>query len=79
MVIDISFVSKGGRDLRCEWSLQCVTSLEGNLVFSVFCPSDRLENTFHAFFMMKKGSGQHRELEELKKKFKMLINAICCV
>ncbi|CAI9555125.1 unnamed protein product, partial [Staurois parvus] len=39
-----------------------------NILCSVFCPSEYLENALHAFFMMKKGSGQHWELEELKKK-----------
>ncbi|CAI9617520.1 unnamed protein product [Staurois parvus] len=40
---------------------------------SVFCPFEYLENTLHAFFfMMKKCSGQHQELEELKKNFKRL-------
>ncbi|CAI9561040.1 unnamed protein product, partial [Staurois parvus] len=39
-----------------------------NILCSVFCPSEHLENALHAFFLMKKGSGQHWELEELKKK-----------
>ncbi|CAI9608848.1 unnamed protein product, partial [Staurois parvus] len=30
-------------------------------------PFKYLENALHAFWMMKKGSGQHRELEEEKK------------
>ncbi|CAI9555745.1 unnamed protein product, partial [Staurois parvus] len=38
-----------------------------NILCSVFCSSEYLENSLHAFFIMKKGSGQHRELEELKK------------
>ncbi|CAI9585606.1 unnamed protein product [Staurois parvus] len=38
-----------------------------NILCSVFCPFEYLENALHASFMMKKGSGQHRELEELKK------------
>ncbi|CAI9575413.1 unnamed protein product [Staurois parvus] len=40
--------------------------LGGNILCSVFYPSEYIENALHAFFMMKKGSGQHRELEELK-------------
>ncbi|CAI9559246.1 unnamed protein product [Staurois parvus] len=38
-----------------------------NILCSVFCPSEHLEHALHAFFMMKKGSGQHQELEEFKK------------
>ncbi|CAI9545400.1 unnamed protein product, partial [Staurois parvus] len=36
----------------------------GNILCSVFCPSEYLENALHSFFMMKKGSGQHWELED---------------
>ncbi|CAI9567628.1 unnamed protein product [Staurois parvus] len=36
MVINISFVSKGGRGLRCEWSLQCVASLVGTSCIQCF-------------------------------------------
>ncbi|CAI9608380.1 unnamed protein product [Staurois parvus] len=64
MVINISFVSKGGRGLRCELVITMCDKLGRNILCSVFCPSECLEN---AFFMMKKGSGQQRELEELKK------------
>ncbi|CAI9565274.1 unnamed protein product [Staurois parvus] len=67
MVINISFVSKGGRGLRCELVITMCDKLGRNILCSVFCPSEYLENALHAFFMMKKGSGQHRELEELKK------------
>ncbi|CAI9557267.1 unnamed protein product [Staurois parvus] len=53
MVINISFVSKGGRGLRCV-VITC-DKLDRNILFSVFCPSEYLENTcMHAFFMMKK-------------------------
>ncbi|CAI9580691.1 unnamed protein product [Staurois parvus] len=38
-----------------------------NILCSVLCPSEYLENALHVFFMMKKGSGQHWELKELKK------------
>ncbi|CAI9537000.1 unnamed protein product, partial [Staurois parvus] len=38
-----------------------------NILCSVFCPSEHLENSLHAFFMMKKGPGQQWELDELKK------------
>ncbi|CAI9606877.1 unnamed protein product [Staurois parvus] len=72
MVISISFVSKGGRGLRCELVITMCDKLGRNILCSVFCPSEYLENTLHAFFMMKKGSGQHRELEEFKKFCKRL-------
>ncbi|CAI9612201.1 unnamed protein product, partial [Staurois parvus] len=67
MVITISFVSKGGRGLRCELVITMCDKLGRNILFSVFCPSEYLENALHSFFMMKKGSGQHLEMEELKK------------
>ncbi|CAI9592674.1 unnamed protein product, partial [Staurois parvus] len=67
MVINISFVSKGGRGLRCELVITMYDKLGRNILCSVFCPSEHLENTLHSFFTMKKGSGQHWELEELKK------------
>ncbi|CAI9618192.1 unnamed protein product [Staurois parvus] len=70
MVINISFVSKGGRGLRCELVITICDKLGRNILFSVFCPSECLENALHAFFMMKKGSGQQRDLEELKKKLR---------
>ncbi|CAI9614555.1 unnamed protein product [Staurois parvus] len=54
MVINISFVSKGGRGLRCELVITMCDKLGGNILCSVFCPSEYLENTLHAFFMMKK-------------------------
>ncbi|CAI9599792.1 unnamed protein product [Staurois parvus] len=41
-----------------------------NILCSVFCPSEYLENALYAFFIMKKGSVQHWELEEVKKNFK---------
>ncbi|CAI9622319.1 unnamed protein product [Staurois parvus] len=54
-----------------------------NILCSVFCPFEYLENALHTFFMMKKGSGQHRELEELKKKFQTQIHInsiwLCCI
>ncbi|CAI9602671.1 unnamed protein product, partial [Staurois parvus] len=78
MVINISFLSKGGRGLRCELVITMCDKLGRNILCSVFCPSEHLENALPAFFMMKKGSGQHRELEEIKK-IQTLINAICRV
>ncbi|CAI9579420.1 unnamed protein product [Staurois parvus] len=69
MIINISFVSKGGRGLRCELVIPMCVKLGRNILCSVFCPSEYLENSLHAFFMMKKGSRQHRELEELQKNF----------
>ncbi|CAI9608849.1 unnamed protein product [Staurois parvus] len=62
-----SIVFKGGRDLRCELVITMCDKLGWNMLCSVFCPSEYLENALHAFWMMKKGSGQHRELEEEKK------------
>ncbi|CAI9610136.1 unnamed protein product [Staurois parvus] len=70
MVIDISFVSTGGRGLRCELVITMCDKLGRNILFSVVCPSEYLKHASHAFFMMKKGCGQHRELEELKKMFR---------
>ncbi|CAI9554365.1 unnamed protein product [Staurois parvus] len=67
MVINISLVSKGGKGLRCELVITMCDKLGRNILCLLFCPFEYLENTLHAFFMMKKGSGQHRELEELKK------------
>ncbi|CAI9623323.1 unnamed protein product, partial [Staurois parvus] len=60
MVINISFVSKGGRGLRCELVITMCDKLGRNILFSMY-----LENALHAFFMMKKGSGAGR----VKKKF----------
>ncbi|CAI9613938.1 unnamed protein product, partial [Staurois parvus] len=42
--------------------LSCETSKYG-----VPGPFEYRENALHAFFMMKNGSGQHLEMEELKK------------
>ncbi|CAI9535619.1 unnamed protein product [Staurois parvus] len=72
MVINISFDSKGGRGLRCELVITMCDKLGRNILCSMSCPSEYLENTLHALFMMKKGSGQHWELEEFKKNFKCL-------
>ncbi|CAI9593929.1 unnamed protein product, partial [Staurois parvus] len=66
MGFNISFVSKGGRGLRNELVIAMCDKLGRNILCSVFCPSEHLENSLHAFFMMKKGSGQNWELEELK-------------
>ncbi|CAI9572433.1 unnamed protein product [Staurois parvus] len=70
MVINISFDSKGGRGLRCELVITMCEKLGRNILCSVFRPFEYLENALHAFFMMKKCSGQHRELEGLKKIFR---------
>ncbi|CAI9624917.1 unnamed protein product [Staurois parvus] len=64
MCINISFVSKGGRGLRCELFSTMCDKLGSNILCSVFHPSEHLENSLHVFFMMKKGSGQHWELEK---------------
>ncbi|CAI9541007.1 unnamed protein product [Staurois parvus] len=69
MVINISFVSKGGRGLRCELVFSMCDKLGRNILCSVFCPFECLENDLHSFFMMKKGTGQNLEMEELKKNF----------
>ncbi|CAI9598194.1 unnamed protein product [Staurois parvus] len=69
MGINISFVSKGGRGLRCELVITMCDKLGRNILCSVFCPFEYLENDLNAFFMMKKGSGQHLEMEQLKKTF----------
>ncbi|CAI9540656.1 unnamed protein product [Staurois parvus] len=50
MVINISFVSKGGRGLRCELVMTMCDKLGKNILCSVFCPSEYLENTLNAFF-----------------------------
>ncbi|CAI9606614.1 unnamed protein product [Staurois parvus] len=52
MVINISFVSKGGRCLRCELVIKMCDKLGRNILCSVFCPSEHLENALHALFMM---------------------------
>ncbi|CAI9603615.1 unnamed protein product [Staurois parvus] len=54
MVINISFVSKGGRGLRCELVITMCDKLGRNILCSVFCPFEYLENDFHALFMIKK-------------------------
>ncbi|CAI9563040.1 unnamed protein product [Staurois parvus] len=64
MVINVSFVSKGVRGLRCELVITMCDKLGRNILCSVFSPFEYLEKALHAFFMMKKGSGQHRELEK---------------
>ncbi|CAI9573837.1 unnamed protein product [Staurois parvus] len=53
MVINISFVSKGGRDLRCELVITMCDKLGRNILCSVFCPSEYLEISLHAFFMKR--------------------------
>ncbi|CAI9547854.1 unnamed protein product, partial [Staurois parvus] len=58
LLINISFVSKGGRGLRCELVIAVCDQLGRNILCTVFCPSEYLENALHAFFMMKKGSGR---------------------
>ncbi|CAI9586773.1 unnamed protein product [Staurois parvus] len=40
-----------------------------NILCSVFCPSEHLENSLHAFFMMKKGSGQKKFKKKICKHF----------
>ncbi|CAI9558157.1 unnamed protein product [Staurois parvus] len=50
MVINISFVSKGGRGLRCELVITMCDKLGRNILCSVFCPSEYLENALHVFF-----------------------------
>ncbi|CAI9574487.1 unnamed protein product [Staurois parvus] len=54
MVINISSVSKGGRGLRCELVITMCDKHGRNILCSVFCPSEYLENALHAFFIMKK-------------------------
>ncbi|CAI9598697.1 unnamed protein product, partial [Staurois parvus] len=58
---------RDGRGLRCELVITRCDKLRRNILCSVFRPSEYLEKSLHAFFMMKKDSGQHWELEELKK------------
>ncbi|CAI9597195.1 unnamed protein product [Staurois parvus] len=65
MVINISFVSKGGRGLSCKLVITMCDQLGRNILCSVFCPSEYLENSFHAFSMMTAlGTGR------VKKNFK---------
>ncbi|CAI9612447.1 unnamed protein product [Staurois parvus] len=54
MVMNISFVSKGGRGLRCELVITMCDKLGRNILCSVFCPSEHLESAMHAFLRMKK-------------------------
>ncbi|CAI9622807.1 unnamed protein product [Staurois parvus] len=49
MIINISFVSKGGRGLRFELVIRMCDKLGNNILCLVFCPSEYLENTLHAF------------------------------
>ncbi|CAI9594023.1 unnamed protein product [Staurois parvus] len=51
-----------------------------NILFSVFCPSEYLENALHAFFMMKKRLWIALGIGRIKKKkiqTQTLIHAIC--
>ncbi|CAI9564403.1 unnamed protein product, partial [Staurois parvus] len=50
MVINISFVSKGGRGLRCELVITMCDKLGRNILCSVFCPFKYLENTHACIF-----------------------------
>ncbi|CAI9592098.1 unnamed protein product [Staurois parvus] len=79
MVINISSVSKGGRGLRCELVITMCEELGRNILCSVFCPSEYLENALYTFFMMKKGSRKHWELEELKKNFQTQTHNPFCI
>ncbi|CAI9554719.1 unnamed protein product [Staurois parvus] len=55
--------------------------LDRKFLCSVFCPSEYLENSLHAFFIMKKrlwtasGTGRVKK----KKNLQMLISAFSCV
>ncbi|CAI9550809.1 unnamed protein product [Staurois parvus] len=40
MVINISFVSTGGRGLRCELVITMCDKFGRNILCSVFCPSE---------------------------------------
>ncbi|CAI9601668.1 unnamed protein product [Staurois parvus] len=45
---------RAGRGLRCELVITMCDKLGGNILCSVFCLSEHLENSLHAFFRIKK-------------------------